>query len=465
MLETSNLSVSRGTRVVIKNLDFQLSQGDIVCLTGENGSGKSTMIESLIGILPITSGQVKWISNDGEPLIVRDHLGTRRKPLPFGLTLQSDGICGEEKVRERLEIALKVSGLNLNQDEIITALDEWGLSHRSEDRVSQLSAGLRRRLAVLSGMAPALFCETPRMIFLDEPSEGLDSFSRGVLKSWICELSEKGNAAVIATHDEEIMSYSTRIVRVESGKISETSNSIGKQEFKERKFSTEKSSQTISSFFSWGLSIESRNPIDTIGKATPAILALLLSYSIVGRTNAMNSDYELFSALILAPAFISAVVSPAMILRLSEQDCGKWWSAICGPQIRPATSVLAASIILPIPLTYLSWFVLEGSISGNIDQGTIYWLWLPSLVIMDISCAATALHLLVSDLRRSSAAVASLLLVVLIWPFIQLVDALSMILDTGMTWDLSTSSPLMSLIFASIISLMVWAVAIFIPDA
>jgi hypothetical protein len=179
----------------------------------------------------------------------------------------------------------------------------------------------------------------------------------------------------------------------------------------------------------------------------------------------MNSDYELFSALILAPAFISAVVSPAMILRLSEQDCGKWWSAICGPQIRPATSVLAASIILPIPLTYLSWFVLEGSISGNIDQGTIYWLWLPSLVIMDISCAATALHLLVSDLRRSSAAVASLLLVVLIWPFIQLVDALSMILDTGMTWDLSTSGPLMSLIFASIISLMVWAVAIFIPDA
>ena len=124
MLETSNLSVSRGTRVVIKNLDFQLSQGDIVCLTGENGSGKTTLIESLIGILPITSGQVKWISNDGEPLIVRDHLGTRRKPLPFGLTLQSDGICGEEKVRERLEIALKVSGLNLNQDEIIAALDE-----------------------------------------------------------------------------------------------------------------------------------------------------------------------------------------------------------------------------------------------------------------------------------------------------------------------------------------------------
>ena len=60
---------------------------------------------------------------------------------------------------------------------------------------------------------------------------------------------------------------------------------------------------------------------------------------------------------------------------------------------------------------------------------------------------------------------ASLLLVVLVWPFIQVVDALSMILDNGMTWEFSTSSPLMSLIFASVISAMVWAVAIFIPDA
>ena len=178
-----------------------------------------------------------------------------------------------------------------------------------------------------------------------------------------------------------------------------------------------------------------------------------------------DSEFDLFSALILAPAFISAIVSPAMIRRLNEEDCGKWWSAICGPQFRPATSVLASSIILPIPLTYLSWFVLEGLITGEVDQNAIYWLWLPSLVIIDISCASTALHMLVSDLRRSSAAAASLLLVVLVWPFIQVVDALSMILDNGMTWEFSTSSPLMSLIFASVISAMVWAVAIFIPDA
>jgi len=464
MLKASNLTVARGTRFVIENIDFLTNQGDIVCLTGDNGSGKTTLIESLIGIIPINSGQVKWITEDGNSLIVRDHLGARRKPLPFGLTLQSDGICGEEKVRERLEIALKVSGLDTDQNEIISALDEWGLAHRSEDRVSQLSAGLRRRLAVLSGMAPALFCETPRIVFLDEPSEGLDSFSKGILKRWIAELSRNRNAIIMASHDEEMISCSTRILRIEDGKISETTNDVDMHFYERRKSSVRAPSQSINSFFSWGISIEKRNPVDTIGKATPAIIALLLSYSIIARINVPNSEYDLFSALILAPAFISAVVSPAMIRRLSEQECGKWWSAVCGPKYRPATSILASSIILPIPLTYLSWFVLEGLITGNVDQNAIYWLWLPSLVIVDISCASTALHLLVSDLRRSSAAVASLLLIVLIWPFIQLVDALSMIIDAGMTWELSTSTPLYSIIIASLISAMVWAVAIFIPD-
>ena len=71
--------------------------------------------------------------------------------------------------------------------------------------------------------------------------------------------------------------------------------------------------------------------------------------------------------------------------------------------------------------------------------------------------------MLVSDLRRSSALASSSGCSSL--AVYQVVDALSMILDNGMTWEFSTSSPLMSLIFASVISAMVWAVAIFIPDA
>ena len=126
---------------------------------------------------------------------------------------------------------------------------------------------------------------------------------------------------------------------------------------------------------------------------------------------------------------------------------------------------MASSILLPLPLTYLSWFVLEGSLPVGSSEEILRWLWLPSLVIIDISCAATALHLLVSDLRRSGAAAASLLLIVLIWPFMELVDALSVIMEVGMSSEISIGSPLASIIIASIISAMVWAVAVIIPDA
>tara|TARA_Y100000768_G_scaffold134754_1_gene100389 strand:+ start:82 stop:462 length:381 start_codon:yes stop_codon:yes gene_type:complete len=126
---------------------------------------------------------------------------------------------------------------------------------------------------------------------------------------------------------------------------------------------------------------------------------------------------------------------------------------------------MASSILLPLPLTYLSWFVLEGALPVDGSEEVLRWLWLLSLVIIDISCAATALHLLVSDLRRSGAAAASLLLIVLIWPFIELVDALSVIMEVGMSSEISIGSPLASIIIASIISAMVWAVAVIIPDA
>ena len=365
-----------------------------------------------------------------------------------------------------------MSGIDCGQLEAKQILEEWGMSHRGEDRVSQLSAGLRRRLAVISGMAPAMMCETPRLVFLDEPSEGLDSFSKGVLKKWISELSQHGNAVVMASHDEEMIACSSRILTIESGEISESKNNIEKESNIERQFLSERETKTISSLFSWSYSIERRNPVDTIGKATPAILALLLSYSVLtgmdtSQATLSNADIgnHLAAALILTPAFISAVISPAMIRRLSEEECGKWWSAVCGPQFRPATSIMASSILLPLPLTYLSWFVLEGSLPVGSSEEILRWLWLPSLVIIDISCAATALHLLVSDLRRSGAAVSSLLLVVLIWPFMELVDALSVIMEVGMSSEISLGSPLASIIIASIISAMVWAVAVIIPDA
>ncbi|MCH1591406.1 MAG: hypothetical protein L7R66_00260, partial [Candidatus Thalassarchaeaceae archaeon] len=210
--------------------------------------------------------------------------------------------------------------------------------------------------------------------------------------------------------------------------------------------------------------MELRNPIETVGRATPAIVAILLSYALMMDYDLQSHDSRLHAALVLTPAFITAVSSPALVSRLSESDCGRWWNAVVGPMARPAFSISGAAVLLPIPITYLSWFVLSGSVDTEVSSEVLRWLWIPALAMMDLAIAATALHLLVADLSRSSAAPAPLLLVVLVWPFLELIDALSMIIDGGMTWGLSIHEPLVTCIAASLISALVWLAAVMIPD-
>jgi len=173
----------------------------------------------------------------------------------------------------------------------------------------------------------------------------------------------------------------------------------------------------------------------------------------------------MLSALVLMPAFITAVVSPALVRRLAEADCGRWWSAVAGPMTRPVNSLAGASLILPIPLTYLSWLVLAGSFDADASSEVLRWLWLPAVAMLDVAIAAAALHLLVADLRRASAAAASLLLLVLVWPFLELSDALAVIMTDGMSFGLGMGDPLVTCLIASLTSALVWAVAVFLPEA
>ena len=85
--------------------------------------------------------------------------------------------------------------------------------------------------------------------------------------------------------------------------------------------------------------------------------------------------------------------------------------------------------------------------------------------MLDLAIASSALHFLVSDLQRSQASSASLLLIFLVWPFLELSEALSSIMVNGMSFSLELGSPLISCLFASLISSLVWLVAVFLPDA
>ena len=173
LIQISGLEIHRGNRLIISDFDFELSEGEVVTLVGPNGCGKTTLLESSAGMHTISSGSIYWRDDLSGMKLVRDSDG-RRNPLPpMGLTLQKNGISGEETVQERMKTVLTVSGCDFDDIKVQELLDCWGLKHRSSDRVSQLSGGLARRLSVLSGLAPALLSKKSRVVLLDEPSKGI----------------------------------------------------------------------------------------------------------------------------------------------------------------------------------------------------------------------------------------------------------------------------------------------------
>ena len=157
----SGIEVYRGPHKVLSSATVSLHGGEVVAIIGENGSGKSTLIESFVGILPLRSGEVSWSTRSGGQRLVRDSDGRRNAPPPMGLTLQRDGMCGEQTVIERLSSALSVAGLFPNRSRLLELLEEWGLSHRLDSRVAHISGGQRRRLALLCGLAPAALATIP----------------------------------------------------------------------------------------------------------------------------------------------------------------------------------------------------------------------------------------------------------------------------------------------------------------
>ncbi|MEC8547922.1 MAG: ABC transporter ATP-binding protein [Candidatus Thermoplasmatota archaeon] len=460
VLRIKGATVLRGSRTVMEDIDLDIVSGEILCLTGPNGSGKSTLLETLAGLHAPRSGEVVMPLPDQQSIPIRDSRG-RRTPVPgLSIALQTDGACLDETVIERLKTASMVAGKSLADETIHAAMEKWALSHRSEDRLAVLSQGLRKRVSILAAILPAMQSSEPRIILLDEPSEGLDSASRNLLHDSIFSLKEKGHSIVIATHDEAIIEISDRTAEISSGMISVSGSShfVGDPPFTD----ATPTGNAVSALGRWILALEMRNPVDTVQRIVPALLAIFLLHSI-GLDAISDGAPSSLAFYILVPALIAILVRPALIDRLKERRSGDWWRAHLGRSIRPLSSIVGSPWLLPIPLTYLSFIVLSNS-SPDIDPSAYAWLWLPALSMLDIGAAATAIHMLVSGFERSTAVAASLMMAILVWPFLMLVDATTEILYEGMNFDIGFDTPLGLIICSSLIAASVWGAAVIIPD-
>jgi len=196
LIEVVDLTMGWGDVVLQKNACFQVERGDIFVILGGSGCGKSTLLRYLIGLETPQSGQIKI---DGAP---PEHQEVGRPA--FGVMFQSGALLGSMTVGENLALALE-AWTDLPA-EAVQAIVEAKLRlvglHGTEDKMpAELSGGMKKRAAI----ARALALE-PELVFLDEPSAGLDPVSAFELDELILTLNEKlGMTVVMVTHDLDSM--------------------------------------------------------------------------------------------------------------------------------------------------------------------------------------------------------------------------------------------------------------------
>jgi len=216
VLEAKNLKkyYHRGSEIVraLDGVDFEIEGSEIVSIIGPSGSGKTTLM-NLIGCLDnATAGTLKIANTDVTPLGENDLIKIRRENI--GFVFQQFYLIPTLTVRENIELPLIFTKKAINQKKLSNLLEEVGLKNKEKIQIKYLSGGDKQR----TGIARALVNE-PKLLIADEPTGKLEKKVKGQILGIFKNLSKKGLAIFIATHDLELAQATQRIIHLQDGKI------------------------------------------------------------------------------------------------------------------------------------------------------------------------------------------------------------------------------------------------------
>ncbi|GAC1581138.1 MAG: ABC transporter ATP-binding protein [Candidatus Elarobacter sp.] len=196
-----------GAVEAVAGISFRVPRGSIFGLLGRNGAGKTTTLECCIGIGRPTAGAVRVLGLD--PTQSRDLARLRPR---IGVQLQATSLPEKATVRETLDLYAAYYGIASRADEMA---DRVGLEGKSDRQIAQMSGGEQQRLALALALQ-----HDPEVLFLDEPTAGMDAFGRRILWTEVERLRDAGKTIVLTTHYiEEAERLSDRICVVQRGRI------------------------------------------------------------------------------------------------------------------------------------------------------------------------------------------------------------------------------------------------------
>lgn len=189
-VETVGLRKTFGALTAVEGLDLEIRRGEVFGMLGPNGSGKTTTIRMLCGLLPPTAGRATVVGYD----VASDPEAIRRR---IGYMSQRYGLYDDLTVRENLRFYATVYGLRgeARSRRLAQHADELGLDKRWNQLAGTLSGGWKQRLALACATA-----HRPEMLFLDEPTAGVDPAARRAFWETIYRMAEGGTTILVTTH-------------------------------------------------------------------------------------------------------------------------------------------------------------------------------------------------------------------------------------------------------------------------
>lgn len=215
MIEICGVNKSFGSLQVLKEINLQIRDGEIVTIVGPSGAGKTTLLQIMGTLSPADSGMIRYSGED--VTVMKDKALSKFRNSHIGFVFQFHQLLPEFTALENVILPALIGGASKREavkrgEELLNKL---GLGGRLEHRPAELSGGEKQRVAI----ARALINE-PDVIFADEPTGSLDSRNREEIKQLFHDLRRDLNQTiVIVTHDASLTEVADRVVTMKDGRI------------------------------------------------------------------------------------------------------------------------------------------------------------------------------------------------------------------------------------------------------
>lgn len=200
-----NLSVQYGSLTAVDNVSFNAPAGQVTVILGPNGAGKTSTIEVCEGFRSASAGSVRVLGLDPRA----DHIALTQR---MGVMLQGGGVYPSAKVRDVISHFCALYGKRVFANELI---ERVGLSHKAKSTWRRLSGGEQQRVSLALALAG-----NPDVVFLDEPTSGVDIDGRDIIGDIVRDLANSGATVILASHDmAEAQKVADHVVLFQAGSV------------------------------------------------------------------------------------------------------------------------------------------------------------------------------------------------------------------------------------------------------